>query len=577
MDSDQAEVIQALFDAFKTLTEENIKKERRISRIELQMKQLRELISQHLVDGLELIKRKVQHVDRVDTVSTDIEKLKTSIEDIKYAIGGHPVPSKPNHVSDRSPSPNRFRLAAASPLPFPVVSEAQPLGLKSMNNQSSDKLMQIQTSLEQVLNGIEYIARQRNTDVESINSSLENLDRRMKILASGGDNGGTSEPQNKNVSIIKNDIKSIKDQVIPELEADWANKWAVLSSKLEVLSDQVREGNDELESFKEKCTIRDSKLSLLMSSGALSGIRSQPGGDHQQQLGGRILKLESDTSLFMEEIRRLEESMNQLSIIESRVELNKSECRSNWERVARQNKQDIDALRVKIDRIAIIRDEFERINSNVKNLEEVVNTKRFEEIRVAARRIVPDAIPPLVQATNTAGSLVESPSLSFSDDVIGSPTDGMVVKQNPIPVIPVPVDGSEMGTLRFDSSTSRLVWTLEHVDAIMREPNRFSKILLSPEFSIFSNNTNLIGRMKLFPSGSDQSRIEGNSSFYLRCLPGVTVQYSIDIAGEVLDAFECQYEKQRDKGKHDFVKLNEYVEPDGSLSIGLEIKSIAPN
>jgi hypothetical protein len=54
------------------------------------------------------------------------------------------------------------------------------------------------------------------------------------------------------------------------------------------------------------------------------------------------------------------------------------------------------------------------------------------------------------------------------------------------------------------------------------------------------------------------------------------VRYAIDIAGEVMDTFECEYEKQRDKGKHDFVKLNEYIEPDGSVVIGIEIRSIAP-
>jgi hypothetical protein len=50
----------------------------------------------------------------------------------------------------------------------------------------------------------------------------------------------------------------------------------------------------------------------------------------------------------------------------------------------------------------------------------------------------------------------------------------------------------------------------------------------------------------------------------------------VDIAGEVMDTFECSYEKQRDKGKHDFVKLNEYLQPDGAVILGLEVKSVAP-
>ena len=152
----------------------------------------------------------------------------------------------------------------------------------------------------------------------------------------------------------------------------------------------------------------------------------------------------------------------------------------------------------------------------------------------------------------------------------------ITAKLSAIATIPVPMGGSEVGALRFDPSTNRILWRIDNVASMLREPSRFAKILVSPEFSATCSQTTLIARMKLFPQGSDQSRVDGSCSFYLRCLPGVVVRYSVDLAGEVMDTFECEYEKQRDKGKHDFVKLNEYTHPDGSVTIGIQLKAVSP-
>ena len=187
--------------------------------------------------------------------------------------------------------------------------------------------------------------------------------------------------------------------------------------------------------------------------------------------------------------------------------------------------------------------------------------------------MIPSLLTP--QFTGLKSSEIDptSSNISFSDEGIVTQPEIeakklMAGRLTNSSIIPIPIGGSELGSLSFESS--RIVWRIDHIASMIREPNRYPKIIVSPEFSVSS----LTGRMKLFPQGSDQSRVAGNSSFYLRCLAGIVIRYSIDIAGEVMDTFECEYEKQRDKGKHDFVKLNEYTNPDGSISIGIHIKEI---
>ena len=626
---EQSEVIQSLFDAFKLLAEENVRKEKRIEKIEAINNQSKELISMHLVDGLDVIKRKIEHIDKIQQLGTDLEKLKSGLEDVRFAVAGVALPAgQATPMRDRSPSPNK-RLLSTPPLPF-AGGEQPTMGLKGSG---SDKISQIQNSIESVLGGIEYIARQRNADVQSINSSLENLDRRIKLLAGSGSTTGSAtgtpvaEPvgaqsvigyvsSHRNFNLLMNEIRGVKDQVIPDLESEWAGKWGVLAGKIELLAGEIKRGREELHSYQEKSVVREAKLSQLLSTTENSKRFGEKSDQLAIEVSNRVLKLEADSSFVFDELKRVEDGLSQLVVLESKQDLSRSECKSNWERVARQNKQDIDALRIKVERVAVVKDEFERINADVKNLHEIFANastaiKRAERINmmtVSAAPIPPpraveplprllpsagapmaftepftqfrsatDNPPPLIQATQSISTSNDS-SLSMMDDGIGLPSEGIVARLSNENLIVVPIGGSETGSLRFDPSTSRVLWRIDNVASMIREPNRYSKILVSPEFMAVNtgipDSLPLVARMKLFPQGSDQSRVHGSCSFYLRCMPGVIVRYSIDIAGEVMDTFECEYEKQRDKGKHDFVKLNEYTNPDGSVTIGIEIKAI---
>lgn len=572
-----AEVIQSLFDAFKLLTEESLKKDRRIEKIETFNVQLRELISLHLVDGLDLIKRKVERMDKIDSIDKELSSVKLAIDDIKFASSHH----------------HRVSKLPFSPEPAINTSDSSPM--RDLTQHSL--LDKIQGAVETVLTGIDYMARQRNADVESINASLEKLDSRIKQIAASLEQANepattSSSPpfsvekqsvigfvsSHKNFNALMGEIRAVKEEVVPDLESEWSQRHSVLASQLDSLSEELRKNKLELSNYNEKLAARDARLHQLMTSGE-TGKRLL---DRTEQLAGdvssRVIKIEADVLVLSEDLKRISESIGSYTHLESRLDLSKAECRSNWERTSRQAKHDVDSLRIKLERIAIVRDEYDRLSSEMKTLHDLV-IHGGGAVSKKPNVLPPPSFspPPLLQQSDSpaGGETNNSSSLSVLDDAIRSCASGIAARLTSVPSILVPTGGAETGSLRVDPSTSRVLWRIENVASIIREPARYPKILVSPEFTA-SKDATLVARMKLFPHGSDQSRVDGNCSFYLRCLPGVVVRYAVDIAGEVMDTFECEYEKQRDKGKHDFVKLNEFIEPDGSVVIGIELRSISP-
>ena len=578
--NEQREVMQQLFEAFKILTEENVKKDKRLDKVEAVNAQLKELIGMHLVEGLEVVRKRVEKMDRLEVLDKDMMSVKQAVDDLKFvaASGGNSRGSR-----DRSPSP--ARLGAPAPLPF--LADGPAIGVKAPT------LEKIQEALDNVLLGLEYVARQRNADVQQVNVSLEKLDTRIKELATR-----TFEEEKATFVTsrlaIQAEIRSIRDEAIPELESEWAAKWNNLDSQFESMREQMRRLKEEVSSMNEKIIARDSKLAQLMSNADVSKKMLERTEQLHSDLNTRLLKIESDVTVSFEEIRRVESGQDQVTLLDQKLDLAKSESKSNWERVARQTKQDVDAVRVKLERVMIIKDEYERLSTEVRSLHDLVvalTTKRPETSPIKPVSVVEqlprfapvvsgiprvESPPALVVGSHHQSS--SDSSLSVLDD--GITTSGMIARLSAFPTIGVPTGGAEMGVLRVDASTNRILWRIDNVASMLREPSRYAKILVSPEFTATpivggKQGETLVGRMKLFPAGSDQSRIEGSCSFYLRCLAGVVVRYSVDIGGEVLDTFECEYERQRDKGKHDFVRLNEYLAPDGSVCIGIEIRSVA--
>ena len=576
---EQRGVIQSLFEAFKLLTEENAKKDKRIDKLDAENNQLKQLVSFHLVEGLENVRKRIEKMDKLEGLDKDVCALKQGFQDIKFAlVAPPPLPAPSSKGPPRSPrSPSPQRLPPSLPFMTEPASVAQ-LG----HHSGTGSLEKIQSSLDTLLSGLEYVGRQRNADVRAINVSLEKLDNRVKLLAStAASEGSLSENGRNSDGNVFQDIAEIKQHLIPELEHEWSEKLGSMQGRMDQLSNEIRKSKEEMASLGDRMIARDTKMAQLGTLADTSKRVMEKSEQLSSQLNNRLLKLESDIQLSFDEIRRVEETSTHILNVESKLDLSKAECRASWERVVRTTKQDVDGLRIKIERLTVVKEEYDRLSSEVRSLHDLVvglSTRRVDDSPI----IVADQqnIHPNNQRSDSPSIDPSDTSLSVMDEHL-IVADGIVARLSAFPTILVPVGGAESGSLRVDSSSNRILWRIDNIASMIREPARYPKILVSPEFTATpvvngKEGETLVGRMKLFPTGSDQSRIEGNCSFYLRCLPGTVVRYSVDIGGDVMDTFECSYEKQRDKGKHDFVKLNEYMLPDGSVTLGIEIKSVTP-
>ena len=587
---EQGEIVQSMFDAFRILTEENVKKEKRIEKLEQSISELKEFVFLNMIENLNILRDKVGKFDKFETIESDISVVKRGLDDVKFLVTNN----------------GKTSLGLASPSSRPVGSDLSPqsIGLRQQNSSSTSSLERVQNSLDAILTGIDHVTKQRNTDVVDINNSLEKMDSRIRDLAktvntvSGIDDNGSSASPDRVVwrksSVDGSEVQAIKEQVLPLMESEFNSKHDVLSSQLLVVRSDMEKSKSDFSSLVERLAVREAKITQLLNQ--LETAKRSEVLLHEQN--NRIAKIDGDLVFIFEEMKRVEDlivsgEFGNSAGIESKLDLVRSESKSNWERVNRQVKLDIDSLRVKIERIGIVRDEYDRISSQVRELQDLVVGGASTSMRKQLDSGMPSLGKGSGQGLLLNSSLVQDSSiLSVVDEGIGSAnTHGfahdhsgeksMVHKilsiSDPMSVIAVPTGGSEMGSLRVDGPTNRLVWRIENMEAVIRDMNRYPRIFISPQFSTYSpDNDVLIGRMKLFPQGSDQSRIDGYCSFYLRCVAGIVVRFSVDVAGELVETFECEYEKQRDKGKHDFIKLNEMIDPDGSLTIGLDVRSIKP-
>ena len=610
--AEQGEIVQSMFDAFRILTEENVRKEKRIEKLEQSLSEMKEFVFLNMIENLNILRDKIGKFDKFESIESEMSLMKRGIDDLKFFVGS----SNPTRmIRDTSPSRDLLGLSPSSRLPASDTSP-QSIGLK----QQSMSLDRVQNSLDSILAGIEYVTKQRNADVTDINTSLESLDSRIREMAKTlntacgievSGNPATDvlpEPQRvlwqPNVDV--SEIKAIKDQILPVMESEFNRKFDVLSNQLALARSDVEKSKSDFSSLVERLAVREAKITQLLNQ-LETAKRSEVILNEQNN---RIAKLDGDIAFVFEEMKRVEELIVSGEFgggsgggIESKLDLVRSESKSNWERVNRQVKLDMDSLRVKIERISVVRDEYERLSGQVRELQDlVVGGGSLIRKNFASSATSQDTngggMPSLIKAASVTAAPLSSLShdssiLSVVDEGIGSAnthgvahpsntkSEGMVhqirAQSDPLIQISVPTGGAEMGSLRVDGPTNRIVWRIDNMEAVIRDMSRYPRIFVSPEFVTYSpQNDVLTGRMKLFPQGSDQSRIDGYCSFYLRCIPGITVRFSVDVAGELIETFECEYEKQRDKGKHDFVKLNEMIDPDGSLTVGLDIRSIKP-
>ena len=514
MVAEHGEVIQSLFEAFRSLAEEAAKKDKRIDRLERESEQLKQFVFLNVIEGLNQVKDRILKFDRIDNFATDLQSVKSGLDDLKFSY-----------------------------------SEAPAIGTHT------GEAGQMSRSLATILTGVQGVAAQRNADVEAINANLQRLEERLRAVGERG--VASNSPSSGTMERLTRDLEAIRMDQIPDMESDWAAKWANLSGRIGSVDDSVAKVRNELIAAVDKAAVREGKLTQLHVSVETGKRSSEKVELSLLEVVNKMAKLETDMAFLFEEIKRIDGEHSSVFSLEAKVELGRAECKSNFERVQRVGKQDLENVRIKVERLAILKDELERIKPLI---------EEFKSGQMVPPLVQNFAMPSLLRASDSP--LSESSLLSLVDEGIAV-AGGIRVSDNIY--IPVPTGGAESGTIRTDG-VNRLSWRIDNMAAVVREPTRWPNIFVSPQFE----QAGLVGRLKLFPTGSDQSRIEGNCSMYLRCLPGVVVRFAIELGGEVVETFECEYEKQRDKGKHDFVKLNEYIAPDGSLTIGLEIRSIRP-
>ena len=551
--AEQGEVIQSLFDAFRVLVDEGAKKEKRIEKLEQESREMKEFVFLNIVEGLNGVRGRVEKFEKVDSLIAKVDLVQNGLADVQYVLGG-------GMGGDSASSPSR-RLVRVGEAPARLASE------------------QIQPGLDKLLSLVDEITVQRNSDVELINSALDRLDSRVLSLAASIDTGS------KTATSASGDADW--EDRISDIESDWAAKWASVAARVDLANSAVDKLRGEFSQSVEKSIVREGKILQI-------GVNF----DHMKKvceklefgnidLTNKLSKIESsDIGFLIDEIKRIDNEHASVFSLEAQVELSRAECKSNWERTVRICKQDLETLRVKVDRLTVLKDEVDRI-AHAQAAMHIHETQTHAvrtgswtsgsaqsapapSVPAASRSALAPDLTHAAPSVPAPSTLSESSLLSLVDESIGT-QQTILLRLSADALISVPTGGSEIGTVQTDGR-NRLVWRIENMAAVVRDPNRFPKIFVSPQFE---SGAVLVGRLKLFPQGSDQSRIDGHCSLYLRCLPGVVVRFAVDIGGEVIETFECEYEKQRDKGKHDFVKLNEYIDPDGSLSVGIEIRSIS--
>ena len=88
--AEQSDIIQSLFDAFRIITEENVKKDKRIGMLEKNFEDMKSFMFMNIIDSMEGLKGKVGKFDRVATLEDELKVVRGGLDDVRYivAMGG---------------------------------------------------------------------------------------------------------------------------------------------------------------------------------------------------------------------------------------------------------------------------------------------------------------------------------------------------------------------------------------------------------------------------------------------------------------------------------------------------------
>ena len=60
--TEQGEIVQSMFDAFRILTEENVRKEKRIEKLEQSLSEMKEFVFLNMIENLNILRDKIKEI-----------------------------------------------------------------------------------------------------------------------------------------------------------------------------------------------------------------------------------------------------------------------------------------------------------------------------------------------------------------------------------------------------------------------------------------------------------------------------------------------------------------------------------
>jgi hypothetical protein len=482
----QGDQINWLKDKFRILVSESIKSNEKINQLESTVTFLQSQLSTSFEEIRNYINKIVDRSEvegQIKDLSLIVESIRSEINEVKFGINLN----------------SNFSVQSFD---------------EKLLSQSLDRINQVVSNL----------AKSRLSDVLMINEQLAKLDTRMVAMASN------CCCQDENMSIhgksieslinnLKEKLSRLEIETLPDIEEALASRVRDLGDQMEMLRSDAKLFKEERQAIIDRTSLRDIKLSQIMSLTEQTKQLTEKSEASWLDVTARTAKMEGDLSAAHGEIAKLNAKLVNVGEVEERLEFLRAEARANCERVARQNAQECDRVRSDIEKLNILRDEFIRLQEEVRE-----NTSKEQgSYSVIARKAVP--------APSTRNDT--------SEEIV--------------------VTGSVIS------------WTIKNLDKILLSPDQYPRMMLSPYFNI---NHFVRARLKLFPNGSDQCKRDGYCSFYLRCPGGTKIKFSLLVNGRVLETFECEYDTEKDKGRNEFCRLSDYLSSDGSILLAIEILEI---
>ena len=513
----QGQQLSWLKDKFKLLVVEGIKTQELVQRVEDNVKDMQSNMTLGMAESLEEVRRglhEVKHDMDVERQSrADSAQIAATLDELKEQI--QDVKFSTSFVTTGF----------------------------SWDPPSSDKVTE---QLGKIERSIDSMSKLRAHDIASINIFLTKLDERVNHVArtcccnpESGPGGEHSKNFQATMTKLAEDFGKLQSFTIPDIEEAVAQKIRAVWDELDRVRANLKIFRDEAETRADKTSLRDAKVAKIIQSAETSKSMFERSEIGLLELKSRATNIEQELRNTQDEISRLQGKLFEANEVEDRIELIRAEMRAGSERVARMVTQEVSELRYRIDQISTIKDDYQRLTEEVKLAREDV---RSQADKLEIRRM--------------------------ETNIIALPPPPPTIAEPPVAEAP-PAAHAGPGEVEVSRDGLFVAWKIPDVKQRLLRPNEYPRMVLSSYFPLKLGSVK--ARLKLFVTGSDQCRKTGYCSLYLRCPVGVRLRFCLTVNGEPMDTFECTYDQEKDKGKHELCKLDDYIKPDGSVVFGVEV------